>query len=218
MLDKYYAKILKSEESLLQSHKEDPAPPSTWMNDSFKGQSASGKGAIDMLEFILEETGKEETLAHKDEQDAQHAYEDSMTQLKGEESNLEKTLAVLQKDLAEKEIELLEKKADLKATTADKVAIEAYLLKIKPGCDFITSEFDLRTTNRGLEADALAHARELLKGTPAYQTAVASKHNATLGDCLDVCAGQEDNVVCKACLAKVTIPGYCAGHPGTEVC
>merc|ERR1719213_921846 len=100
-----------------------------------------------------------------------------MTSLKAEESNLQKSLASLQSALAEAEKDMLEKKADLKATTADKEAIEAYLLKIKPGCDFITSEFDLRTSNRDKETAALEHAEYLLTETPAYQTAMASEHN-----------------------------------------
>jgi len=222
VLDKYYKKILKDEEAeaaLLQAGKrEEPAPPETWENDSYLGQSKEGTGAIGMLEFILEETGKEEAAAHTDEMESQHAYEDSMQELKTQESELQSTLARLQSELAEAEKELLEKKADLKATTADKEAIEAYLLKIKPGCDFITSTIDTRSSNRKQETAALENAEKLLKGTPAFQTAMATAHNETLGDCLDKCAGNEDHVVCKACMAKVTEPAYCAGHPGTTGC
>jgi len=184
-----------------------------------KGQSAKGgTDAITMIEHILKETKAEEAAAHDDELKAQHDYEDSMTKLKEEQKELEESLAQLKVDLAEAEEELLGKKAELKATVAEKEAIEAYLLKIKPGCDFITENIDTRKANRKDEEEALKGAVKLLKDSPAYQTWVAEDHNETLGDCLSICAPDEEDVKCKACLAKVSIPGYCAGHPGTKGC
>merc|ERR1719487_28905 len=142
-----------------------------------------------------------------------------MAELKAEQASLEKALAGLREDLAETEKTLLAKKEDLKATLADKAAIEAYLLKIKPGCDFITANFDLREANRATEKAAMENAITLIKGTPAYKTAVAEAHVESLGDCADTCEKHgEAHVECKACLAKVTVPGYCAGHEGTEGC
>jgi len=218
VLRKYYSKILKEEApAMVQTRQE---PPATWENDSYKGQSGQGGDAISMLEFILAETKKEEAQAHKDEADAQKQYEDTMEELTTQEQEKEESLASLRKLLAEKEQELLEKKADLKATEEEKAAIEAYLLKIKPGCDFITTNIEERTSNRQQETDALNKATELIKGTPAYMTAVAEAHNETLSGegCLEKCASNEEHVVCKACRAEVTVPGYCAGHPDTEGC
>merc|ERR1719265_1621021 len=138
-----------------------------------------------------------------------------MTTLKKEEAEAEALLAKLQETLAETEEKLLAAKEDLKATTADKEAIEAYLLKIKPGCDFITENFDLREKNRGIETEALEKAIKLIKGTPAYTTYKAEEKVESYGDCKDKCVGQAEHVECKACMADVTIPAYCAGHEGT---
>merc|ERR1719166_196198 len=149
---------------------------------------------------------------------AQHAFEDSMTSLKKEEKELQENLAKLKVELAEAEELLLSKQSEHKATVAEKEAIEAYLLKIKPGCDFITENIELRKANRKDEEEALKGAVKLLKESPSYQTWVAEDHNETLGDCLSICAPDEEDVKCKACLAKVSIPGYCAGHPGTKGC
>merc|ERR1719384_2609163 len=217
VLKAYYSKIVK--ESLLQK-KEDPAPPETWEEGGYKGQSAKGgTDAITMIEHILKETKAEEAAAHDDELKAQHDYEDSMTELKEEQKKLQENLAKLRVTLAETEEELLGKKSEHKATVEEKEAIEAYLLKIKPGCDFITENIDTRIANRKDESEALKGAMKLLKESPAYQTWVAEDHNETLGDCLEICkTSGEANVKCKACLAKVSIPGYCAGHPGTEGC
>merc|ERR1719164_400199 len=141
-----------------------------------------------------------------------------MTDLKKQEAKDEKSLSQLQEDLAEKEKDLLEAQEDLKKTTEDKEAIEAYLLKIKPGCDFITKNFDLREKSRKTEKEALEKAIKLIKGTPAFKTAVNAATVESYGDCKEPCVKDEDDVECKACMADVTIPAYCAGHKGTDGC
>merc|ERR1719327_1655146 len=142
-----------------------------------------------------------------------------MAQLLDSQMELQNHLGKLKEDLAQKEKELLQAQNDLKETEADKAAIEKYLLSIKAGCDFMEENFDLREKSRAAETDALNKAIDLLKGTPAYKTAMADAHQESLGDCKDTCndAGEE-HVKCKACLAKVEIPGYCAGHPDTPGC
>jgi hypothetical protein len=219
VLKAYYDDLeakLEAGEAFLQ---EDPKPPEAWKGDgAYEGQSKQGGDIISMLEFIYEETVKEETDAHQEEEKAQHAYEDSMTQLKKEEAEAEKSLADLQEDLAETEQKLLTAEEDLKATTEDKEAIEAYLLKIKPGCDFITENFKLREKNRATESKALKKAIKLIKGTPAYTTWEDETTVESYGDCKEPCVEDEADVKCKACMADVTIPAYCAGHKGTKGC
>jgi len=222
-------KILKAHYKYLEEGEatslaqEDPAPPSTWEDEEgvakgFRGQSEKGTQVIEMLEFILNESKKEEAMAHQDEEKAQHDFEDSMADLKKEEADLMKTLAELNATLAEKRAELEQKKAELEKETAGKLATEAYLEKIKPGCDFITEHFEYREESRASEAEALKKAIEILKGSPAYQAAVASAEEESFGECKAKCIGQKEHVECKACLAEVTIPAYCAGHAGTEGC
>jgi len=216
-LRKYYDKLEERMDGyeFLQT-KEDPSEPESWGN--YGGQSSKGGDAIQMLEFILEETKKEETTAHSDEEKAQHDYEDSMAELKAEEASLEEKLATLHETLAAKQEELFQKKEEHKATTSEKESIEAYLLKIKPGCDFITENFDERETNRATETKAMEKCIDLIKDTPAYKTAEAEKHVEGFGDCKDKCVDNEEHVECKACMADTSIPGYCAGHKGTEGC
>lgn len=141
-----------------------------------------------------------------------------MTDLKTQEAEKEESLADLRATLAEKEKDLFQKKQDLEATQKDVASIEAYLLKIKSGCDFIVENIETRKSNRASETSALEQAQELLKGSPAYQTFEAQAHNETMGDCLGKCTGNEEHVDCKACLAGTSVPGYCAGHPGTAGC
>jgi chromosome segregation ATPase len=219
VLKAYYDDLEKKLEAGEAFVQEDPNPPEAWKGDgAYAGQKSQGGDVVKMLEFILSETVKEEMTAHAEEEKAQADYEDSMTQLKKEQADAEKNLSDLQDNLATKQQELLEAQEDLKATTEDKEAIEAYLLKIKPGCDFITKNFDLREKNRKTEKEALEKAVKLIKATPAYKTAVNEATVESYGDCKEPCVADADDVKCKACMADVTIPAYCAGHKGTKGC
>jgi len=211
VLKAYYDRF----DSLLQS-REDPAPPKTW--GKYEGQSEKGGDAISMLQFILKETQKEESEAHSGEEKDQAEYEDSMTSLKKEQAEKEKTLGELQEKLANSEEDLLEAEEDRKATTKDKEEVEDYLAKIKPGCDFIKSNYVLREKNRGTEKSALETAKSTLKGSPAYKNAEADATVESYGKCKDPCVEDATHVKCKACQADVTIPAYCAGHKGTTGC
>merc|ERR1719375_2665072 len=122
-----------------------------------------------MLEFIQEEAKKEEYAAHDAESTAQKDYEDQMTELKKQEEELGEQLVSLKKDLADAELELEKQREELDVTTREKVAIERYLEQIKPGCDFITTNFDSREANRADETAALEKAVTLLTETPAYK-------------------------------------------------
>lgn len=218
VLRKYYDDLEKKMDAgeVFLQRREDPDAPETW--GGYKGQSSKGGDAISMLEFIHDETVKEETEAHSDEENAQHNYEDSMTDLKEREADAEKTLVELRESLAQKEEDLLMRKKELKKTEGEKEALEKYLAKIKPGCDFITENFDEREDNRATESAALEKAEGLIKDTPVYKEYMAKSKTESFGDCKEPCTEDEDHVECKACMAKTSIPGYCAGHKGTPGC
>merc|ERR1719160_2434691 len=149
VLKKYYEDLeARLEASFLQGRKEEPAPPETFGDEGYKGQSGQGNEVLDMLEYILEETWKEEKEAHSDEKNAQHEYEDSMTELKKEESDLQKQIAKLEKTKTEKEDEKLKKEEELAKTEAEKKRLKEYLASIKEGCDFITENYEDREKNR----------------------------------------------------------------------
>jgi hypothetical protein len=201
------------------------SPPATWeggadqTKGAYAGQSGGGMAAINMLEFILDETHKEEMQAHDDEKSAQHAFEDSMTTLTTEEARLRKELARLNEELSSAELELEGKQKLKKATTEEKEASEAYLAKIKRGCDWIDANIENRQQSRADETKALLNAKTIIKATPAYTNAVEAQRQEDLGDCKDVCNDEgTGHAKCKACLAKTSVPGYCAGHPDTTGC
>merc|ERR1719240_222402 len=210
-----YVKVYDEENpvSLLQN-KEDPAPPEAEFSES--GASAGGD-AVSMLGFILEETKKEEKTAHSDEEEAQKTFEDTMNDLKTQEAACLETIADLNENLASTVKTLEETQIDLEKTSKEKMALEKYLLKIKPGCDFITENIDTRKDNRAAETSALNTAKDKLKGTPAYKSAAAKAEKIMLGKCADDCS-DKTSVECKACVAGTSVTGYCAAHKGEAGC
>merc|ERR1719472_426631 len=207
-----YVKVYDEENPVgLIQNSEDPAPPEGDFSDT--GASAGGD-AVSMLGFILKETKKEEKQAHADEEEAQKTFEDTMNDLKTQEAACLETIADLTEELASTEKTLEETEIDLDKTTKEKKALEAYLLKIKPGCDFITENIDTRKDNRAAETSALNNAKDKLKSTPAYKSAAAAVEKDMLGKCADSCV-DKSSVECKACLAGTSVTGYCAAHKGS---
>merc|ERR1719217_511375 len=136
-----------------------------------------------------------------------------MTTLKENEQTSVDTIASLEEQIADKEKQLGARNEELVKTKKEKAAIEAYLLKIKPDCDFITENIDTRKSNRESETSALNNAKDKLKSTPAYKTVAAAVEKEMLGKCADSCT-DKTSVECKACLAGTSVTGYCAGHKG----
>merc|ERR1719146_67052 len=142
-----------------------------------------------------------------------------MADLKEEQATLEEALAKYSLELSKTQKALAENKEELKKTEMELKSIEKYLLKIKPGCDFIEENYDTRKKNRKAEKEALNKATDMLKETPAYKKAVFEAEQEGLGDCKDVCNEEgRDHAKCEACLAGTSVPGYCAGHKGTPGC
>jgi hypothetical protein len=222
VLKKFYAYLKKKEAGevkLIQIHSglnngEEPAPPDSDFSDT--GASAGGD-AVSMLEFIIKETKAEETTAHSDEETAQKTFEDTMNDLKTQEATCLETIADLTENIASTEKSLKETQIDLEKTTKEKKALENYLLKIKPGCDFITENIDARKDARSAETSALNSAKDKLKGTPAYKSAAAAEEKMMLGKCAEKCT-DKTSIDCKACIAGTSTTGYCAAHAGEPGC
>ena len=212
-----YKKVFETQNPVA-SLAQQPVIPEGELEDHV-GQKSDGSSAVNMLLHINAETKKEEKAAHTAERDAQHEYEDAMTEAKADEASQLEEIASLEASIAETEKSLEEAHINLSATEKAKMSIEQYLAKIKPGCDFIDANIDTRKANRASEKSALENAISLLKGTPAFQAAVAQQTRENQGKCAGKCEEfGVDHVECKACLAETTIPGYCAGHEGTNGC
>merc|ERR1719335_1875536 len=169
-----YVKVY--EESLItkrQKKREDPEPPDTWGEEEEVGDGAKGGDVVGMLEYIYEETVKEENGVHMDEEADQHAFEKEMTDLKDQEKQLQETIVDLEEEIAEKENDIEVAHVDREATELELKQTERYIEKIKPGCDFITENIEMRKESRKAETEALNGAMTALKGTPSYKEAAA---------------------------------------------
>eukprot|EP00812_Abedinium_dasypus_P011731 NODE_5276_length_596_cov_269.720887.p1 GENE.NODE_5276_length_596_cov_269.720887~~NODE_5276_length_596_cov_269.720887.p1 ORF type:complete len:166 (-),score=56.51 NODE_5276_length_596_cov_269.720887:47-544(-) len=156
--------------------------------------------------------------ANDNEESAQQTY-DTLTAETATDVDAAKVRKLkLEGDLADTRKQIDEMTENLGIAQDSHTAIGKYLEEIKPGCDFIQANLELRNSNRAEETTALEKAIELIKGSPAYLKFERDREHAGLGSCKDACAGKEEHVECKACLARVEIAGYCAGHPGTEGC
>jgi len=135
----------------------------------FKGQSDTGAAVITKLTEILKGSEKEETAAHKGEATAQETFEDTMTLLTKQQTDLFKSLAENKKDLATAMLNLKNRREEEAAAEKQVATIEEYVRQIKPACDFITSSFDTREASRGLEKESLTKAQKLITNSPAYK-------------------------------------------------
>lgn len=217
VLKKFYESMKPAETKATLVQKEEPAPPEAF-EDDYKGQSEKGNDVIEMIDFILKESQEEEAEAHKDEETAQHAYEDSMQTLKNEQADLEQNLANMNEELAEKVKSLEEARENLDVTEKALKKVERYLEKIKPGCDFIVDNYDERKGNREKEEGALKDAVTKLKDTPAFKKAELAAEQESWGSCKETCMEDKEHAKCKACLAGVSVPGYCVTHKDTPGC
>lgn len=222
VLKKFYSSLHKKSGLVAAAalqQKARPKPPETW-DSAYDGQSNSAtgeKGAVEMIEYIRKETDEQITQAQKEEGEAQADFEGNMAELMEEQRKQMKNMVSLKSALADAEQGMVDKKGDLKQEKLDETATSNYLADIKPRCDFIFDNFELRTRNRKSETKALVQAEKLLKASPAYQAASLEADAEALGACRGKCE-VPDHAVCKACLAHVSVPGYCAGHNGTRGC
>lgn len=215
-LKEYYDALDNEQIGFLQIS-DDPDAPDTFEGD-YKGQNEQAKKVLKLLGDLRKATVDENNSEHDAERKSQHDYEDSMADLTEAEEDLKESIVKLNKDLTSKEKELDAKFEEETVTEKEKIAIERYMEKIKPGCDFVLNKYDERKKARTAETKALNTAKDKLKGSPAFKSAQQKAKEDGFGDCKADCVKNEAGAKCKACLAGISVPGYCAGHKGAPGC
>jgi len=179
VLETYYDKIALVQED--EAEATTTAEP-TYEEKKFEGQGAGGAAVLELMNAMLSSSKDAEMQAHKDEHKSQIDFEDSMKAETEAEATLKKNIADKKKAIAEKSLALDESNVLLADAQKQKAACEKYLLVIKPGCDFITKNLDVRDTNRAAEKDSLNNAIKAIEGTPAYQNFEAGLHEVDRRD------------------------------------
>jgi len=216
VLKDYYDSLDNEQVGLIQM-KADPKAPETFEGD-YKGQNEQGKAVIKLLSDIQDSVTKEANAGHEAERKLQHDYEDSMESLTDQEEKTQESIAKLNKDLASKEKDLEAAFESETSTEKEKIAIERYIEKLKPGSTFVLEKYDERKKARSAEKKALNTAITKLKGSPSFKSAQRQAKEDGFGSCKATCLKDEPHANCQACLAGVSVPGYCAGHKGTPGC
>merc|ERR1719375_664149 len=145
----------------------DQAPETVATNTSYGGRSQQTKVIVDLLVYLVEDTEWEiqksddaENASLTDYNNYVNRSEDTLASWLQTKTNLEETNAADLVTQGEHE--------DLLATTKDMLAsVEAYLLRIKPNCDWIRQAFEMRLQKREQEMRGLADAKAQLLGASA---------------------------------------------------
>jgi len=142
-----------------------PPPPATWDTGAgYEGAEGESQGIMGILTLVKEDVEKDIALAEKQEADAVTAF-DSM------KSDIEATIAAGGTAIDEYKSE----KADQEGVATDnteeraseKSTLDATMLEIqnlKPGCDFILVNYEVRVKKRHVEIDGLKKAKAILQG------------------------------------------------------
>jgi chromosome segregation ATPase len=197
---------------------EDPEEPETWSGD-MEGQRSQGKGVVEMLEHIKEETVKEMHSAIDDERSAQAGFEATMAALTKQEAELIEGINTYKQALADTETSIEEAHENLASTERDHAAIVAYLAAIEPDCTFYITNYETRKQSRESEKAALEVGVEKLEASPVFKNAVAAQEREDLGKCIPLCDKfGSDHAECLACQEDVSVFGYCSQNGDAKGC
>jgi hypothetical protein len=197
---------------------EDPEEPETWSGD-MEGQRSQGKGVVEMLEHIKEETVKEMHSAIDDERSAQAGFEATMAALTKQEAELIEGINTYKQALADTETSIEEAHENLASTERDHAAIVAYLAAIEPDCTFDITNYETRKQSRESEKAALEVGVEKLEASPVFKNAVAAQEREDLGKCIPLCDKfGSDHAECLACQEDVSVFGYCSQNGDAKGC
>jgi septal ring factor EnvC (AmiA/AmiB activator) len=142
--------------------KQEPGPPPAL--GSYEKKSESSSGIMQMIDLLVRDLEKEMAEAEKQEEMAQKAYEELMSD--SAEKRAKDVKAVQVKEAAKADNEELKTSAegDIKAKKQEFMAVETYISQLHAECDWLLQNFDLRKSARAEELDALKQAKAVLAG------------------------------------------------------
>jgi len=159
--------VHKSTDSPVKVAGQAPAPPPATWDEEYGGQKEANEGVTAILELIKGDVQKDIRVADEEEQKAQTAHDEfveksrngpgGISALESQVDNLKTQRAESNKTIDSESSERTASKEVL-AGTID--AIQA----AEPECNFITTKFSVRKSNRAAEVDGLEKAKAVLKG------------------------------------------------------
>lgn len=140
-------------------------PPSTWETGAeYGGATGEQTGIVSILDMVAGDIKNDIAKAKSEEDEAQAEYEKLKADLEAEVEATEKAITAYKEDKAEREKKIEEEK-EARATDKESLDSKVELYNgMKPGCDFLLVNFDVRTKARQTEVDGLQKAKAILQG------------------------------------------------------
>jgi len=159
--------------SLLQ--REDPPP--VWGDSGgggFKGRSSESKGILAILGMIKDDFIKEAMEGQQEEEFNAANYRKLRKEAEADMESLEREKDALNGELAHTMQVLSSTTALQDDTNTTREATEAYLVQLKPNCDWVEFTYDSRKTARASEVTGLQNAKAILSGAELPEDALIS--------------------------------------------
>jgi hypothetical protein len=142
-----------------------PPPPSTWdTGATYDGAEGEQQGVMGILALVKEDVEKDIALAEKQEADAVKAFDET-------KADMEKTIEAGNKAIDEYKSEKADQEGVATDNTEERASEKATLdstmeeiQNLKPGCDFILINYEVRVKKRHVEIDGLKKAKAILQG------------------------------------------------------
>jgi hypothetical protein len=138
-------------------------PPETF-EGTYGGRGSENSGIVGILEMIKEDLQKDIAKAHEEEVVDVAAYRAMIKESRDTVAALNKKINAMKAQIADTELQIEEDSTEWKEKDQQKKATDAYVLEIKPNCDWIKDNFKPRAEARKTEMDGLDTAKGQLAG------------------------------------------------------
>jgi len=158
-LNEFYAK----KGAFLQGKVNGKQPVMPVRFDDYK-KNAGASPVITMIGNLIQDAKNLEKEAITDENNAQTAYEEYVTEANGSMDAKARDIVNKSELKATAETELEQANVDLDTTKGEIEVLAKYAGDVHKACDFVLKNFDIRQTARGEEIEALGQAKAILSG------------------------------------------------------
>merc|ERR1719484_224484 len=158
-LNEFYAK----KGAFLQNKVNGKQPVMPVRFDDYK-KNAGANPVITMIGNLITDAKNLENEAITDENNAQTAYEEYVTEANGSMDAKARDIVNKSELKATAETELEQANVDLDTTKGEIEVLAKYAGDVHKACDFVLKNFDIRQTARGEEIEALGQAKAILSG------------------------------------------------------
>jgi len=148
----------------IQAGEAPPPPPMTWTEPAYAGASGESSGILSILSLVREDVQKDIDLAETAENSAIEAYESQAADLEESMKGATEAIAAYDEETAALEGDKVEKASEKDVKKGELSATMQEIESMRPGCDFVLVNFDIRNQKRHVEIDGLLQAKAILQG------------------------------------------------------